>query len=147
MLIQNDPFRDFENLFGASRHTTTPRASMPMDAYRRGDNVWVHIDMPGVSSETLDINVERSVLTVTAERTWNSEESDKPYLSERYQGTLGRQVHLGEGLDAEGIEADLHDGVLTLRIPVAEKAKPRKIQVNTGTAEEAAAIDVESAAV
>ncbi len=147
MLIQNDPFRDFENLFGASRRTATPRASMPMDAYRRGDNVWVHIDMPGVSSETLDINVERSVLTVTAERTWNSEESDKPYLSERYQGTLGRQVHLGEGLDAEGIEADLHDGVLTLRIPVAEKAKPRKIEVNTGTAEEAAAIDVESAAV
>ncbi len=145
MLIQNDPFRDFDSLFGTARRATAPRATMPMDAYRRGDNVWVHIDLPGVSADTLDINVERSVLTVTAERTWDSEEGDKHYLSERYQGTLGRQVHLGEGLDPEGIEADLQEGVLTLRIPVAEKAKPRKIQVTTGQAEEApSAIDVES---
>lgn len=148
MLIQNDPFREVDSLFGAARRAVAPRATMPMDAYRRGDTVWVHIDLPGVAPDSLDINIERSVLTVTAERTWNPEDGDKHYLSERYQGTMGRQVHLGEGLDPSGIEADLHDGVLTLRIPVAEKAKPRKIEVNSGTSsEQAAAIDVESAAV
>ncbi len=145
MLIQNDPFRELDNLFSQARRATTPRATMPMDAYRRGDTVWVHIDLPGVAPDSLEINIERSVLTVTAERSWNSVEGDKPYLSERYQGSMGRQVHLGEGLDSSEIEADLHDGVLTLRIPVAEKAKPRKIQVNSGAKDEAPAIDVESA--
>ena len=100
-----------------------------MDAYRRGSDVWVHIDMPGVTAESIDIDVERNVLTVTGERSWETEDDDQIYLNERVQGVYRRQVHLGEGLDPEGIEADLRDGVLTMRIPVAERAKPRKIQV------------------
>ena len=83
------------------------------------------------------------MLTVTAERSWAREDGDQVYLNERRQGTYRRQVHLGEGLDVDGIEADYHDGVLTLRIPVAERAKPRKIAINTGTP--SAVIDAELA--
>ena len=114
-----------------------------MNAYRRDTDVWVHIDMPGMAVDNVNIDVERDILTVTGERSWQSEESDQVYLNERGQGTYRRQVHLGEGLDADAIEADLHDGVLTLRIPVAEKAQPRKIEVKT----KQPAIDVTSAGV
>ena len=132
MLLQNDPFRDLDVLFSrlGGRATDRPIA-MPMDAYRRGEDVWVHIDLPGVAPDSLDINVERGVLTVSADREWQREEGDQLYIAERPRGTYRRQVHLGEGLDAEHVEADLTDGVLTLRIPVAEVAKPRKISVGT----------------
>ena len=137
MLVQ-DPFRDFDSLFTrAAGRGSTP---MPMDAYRRGSDVWVHVDLPGVSLDSIDVNVERSVLTVTAERNWQLEEDDRVYLSERSRGTFRRQVHLGEGLDPAGIEAAFPDGVLTLRIPVAEQAKPRKIEINS----KPLAINVES---
>jgi HSP20 family protein len=138
MFVQNDPFRQFDALF--DRRPT--KSSMPMDAYRRDGDVWVHIDLPGVSTESLDITVERNVLTVNASRTWAPQDGDKPYLTERRSGSFSRQVHLGEGLDAESIEADYHDGVLTLRIPVAEKAKTKKIAINAGRRDEA--IDVAS---
>ena len=141
MLFNNDPFRDFDNVF-RRLGTTTSAHAMPMDAYRRGEDVWVHVDLPGVSSDSLDINVERNVLTISAERDWAPTEGDRMYLSERVRGTFRRQVNLGEGLDAENIEADLTDGVLTLRIPVAERAKPRKISITTGNS--AAAIEAES---
>jgi HSP20 family molecular chaperone IbpA len=103
-------------------------------------NVWVQIDLPGVAADSVDITVERSVLTVSAERSWQREEGDQVYLAERHRGSFRRQVHLGEGLDADNIEADFTDGVLTLRIPVAEQARARKISVATGRT----AIDVES---
>lgn len=133
MLLQNSPFRELDALF--NQRFTDPRSwdagrPMPMDAYRRGDDVWVHLDLPGVAADSIDISVERNVLTVTAERAAAREDGDRVYLSERHQGSFRRQVSLGEGLDAEGIEADYHDGVLTLRIPVAQVAKPRKITVN-----------------
>lgn len=127
MLIQQSPFRDFDQLF--DRLTTSRGSGVPMDAYRRGDDVWVHIDLPGIDQDSLDITVERAVLTVTAERQWKGQEGDQAYLAERPHGTFRRQVHLGEGLDAERIEASYLDGVLTLHIPVAEKAKPRRIDV------------------
>ena len=133
MLMQNDPFRDFDYLFRGLGRGDAPENRMAMDAYRRGDDVWVHIDLPGVAADAVDISVERSVLTVTAERSYPREEGDQFYLNERRQGTFRRQVHLGENLDVEHIEADYADGVLTLRIPVAEKAKPRKIEVGTRT--------------
>lgn len=136
MLFNNDPFRDFDSLFrdgGFRRLATSASHAMPMDAYRRGEDVWVHVDLPGVTADSLDISVERNVLTITAGRDWAPEEGDRGYLAERPRGRFHRQVHLGEGLDAEHIEADLSDGVLTLRIPVAEKAKPRKISISTGT--------------
>ena len=137
MLIQNDPFRDFDSFF---TRFSGRSAGLPMDAYRRDGDVWVHIDMPGVSADSLDVSVERNVLTVSAERDWQRQEGDQVYLSERTRGSFRRQVHLGDGLDPEGIEADLHDGVLTLRIPIAEKAQPRKIAIGS----DRPAIDVES---
>ncbi len=129
MLLQNSPFRDFDAVFdqlsrGGSSHVA------PMDAYRRGDDVWVHIDLPGVAADSIDVSVERSVLTISAERTFQREDADRMYFSERPRGTFRRQVSLGEGLSADGVEANYHDGVLTLRIPVAAQAKPRKIEVN-----------------
>jgi HSP20 family protein len=136
MLMQNDPF--FEAFFRGPNRTDAHQ--MPMDAYRRGDDVWVHLDLPGVASDSLDISVERNVLTVAAERGWQREEGDQMYLNERSKGSYRRQVHLGESLDPDAIEADLADGVLTLRIPISEKAQPRKI--NIGTRQHA--IDAES---
>jgi HSP20 family protein len=135
MLLQNSPLRDFDTLFEqlAGRSASSSVSAMPMDAYRRGSDVWVHLDLPGISPDSIDISVERNVLTVTGERTWTREEGDRVYLAERPQGTFRRQVTLGDGLDAEGIEADYSDGVLTLRVPVAEKAQPRKIEVKGGS--------------
>ncbi len=137
MLVQNSPFRELDALFN---QRTDPRSAwvsgrpMPMDAYRRGDNVWVHLDLPGVAADSIDISVERNVLTVSAERSYQRQEGDRVYFDERHEGTFRRQVSLGEGLDADGIEADYSDGVLTLRIPVAPQAKPRKISVGSGQA-------------
>ncbi|MEM7338391.1 MAG: Hsp20/alpha crystallin family protein [Actinomycetota bacterium] len=134
MLLQNDPFFNAVlNRFASGAAGT--HAVAPMDAYRRGSDVWVHIDLPGVAADSLDISVERSVLTVTGERWWKRHDGDQVYLADRTQGRFQRQVHLGDGLDTEQIEADYADGVLTLRIPVAEKAKPRKISISARTNE------------
>jgi HSP20 family protein len=143
MLVMNSPFREFDALFDqfAGRGISTASTAMPMDAYRRDSDIWVHLDMPGVAADSLDVSVERNVLTVTGERTWERREGDQMYLAERRSGTFRRQVTLGDGLDAEQIEADYTDGVLTLRIPVAEKAKPRKISVGTGSAPSTPAIE------
>jgi len=130
MFLQTDPFRDLDTLF--SRMTNRQQNAggvMPMDAFRRGSDVWVHIDLPGVKAEDLDITVERNVLTIAAERTWQRQENDQSYFGERYRGSFRRQIQLGDGLDLEHLEADLHDGVLTVRIPVAEQAKPRKVEL------------------
>jgi len=131
MLIQTDPFRDLDTLFSrfAGRQANSGGV-MPMDAFRRGSDVWVHIDLPGVKAENLEITVERNVLTIAAERNWQRQEGDQSYFGERYRGNFRRQIQLGDGLDLENLEADLHDGVLTVRIPVAEQAKPRKVQVS-----------------
>lgn len=134
MLMQTDPFRDFDTLFNRmSSRLGNPAGVMPMDAFRRGSDVWVHIDLPGVKAESLDITVERNVLTISAERDWQRQEGDQPYFAERYRGSFRRQIQLGDGLDLAHLEADLHDGVLTIRIPVAEQAKPRKVVVGTGS--------------
>lgn len=139
MMLQTDPFRDFDALFQrlASRGPNTTGV-MPMDAFRRGSDVWVHIDLPGVKADSLEITVERNVLTIAAERDWQRQEGDQVYFGERYRGSFRRQIQLGDGLDLEHLEADLHDGVLTLRVPVAEQAKPRKVHVGASkTAPEA----------
>ena len=131
VLFQNDPFRELDSMF--KRMGARPRGgaggAMAMDAYRRGSDVWVHLDLPGVSADSIDIDLERNVLTVTAHRDWAAEDDDQVYIAERRRGVFSRQVHLGDSLDAEHIEADFHDGVLTLRIPIAEQAQPRKIAV------------------
>ncbi len=136
MLVMNSPFRELDALFDqvASRSNRSTDAAYPMamDAYRRGDDVWVHLDLPGMATDSLDASVERGVLTITGERSWQREEGDQVYLTERRSGSFRRQVTLGDSLDADGIEADYSNGVLTLRIPVAEQAQPRKITIGTG---------------
>ena len=133
MMIQTDPFRDLDTLFSRmSGRQANSSGVMPMDAFRRGSDVWVHLDLPGVKAESLDITVERNVLTISAERNWQRQEGDQSYFGERYRGAFRRQIQLGDGLDLENLEADLHDGVLTIRIPVAEQAKPRKVPVAQG---------------
>jgi len=129
MMIQTDPFRDLDTIFSRlSGRQQNGGGVMPMDAFR-----------PGVKAESLDITVERNVLTVAAERNWQRQETDQPYFAERYRGAFRRQIQLGDGLDLQNLEADLHDGVLTVRIPVAEQAKPRKVEIgqNRHTAPEA----------
>jgi HSP20 family protein len=139
MLLQNDPFRDIDSWFDrmTGRSPSNGDWPMPMDAYKRGNDLWVDIDLPGVSSDKIDISVERNVLTVSAQRNWERQDGDQAYLAERHRGTYRRQVHLGDGLDADRIEARYDAGVLTLRIPVAEQAQPRKIEVQTETSSRA----------
>lgn len=143
VLFQNDPFRDFDLMLDRMNGKTRSGgpAMMAMDAYRRDTDVWVHLDMPGMSADSIDISLERNVLTVTASRQWAPNDDDQMYISERRTGDFSRQVHLGDGLDADAIEADYHAGVLTLRIPIAEKAQPKKIEVGSSRAD---AIDVTS---
>lgn len=143
MYIQQNGLRDLDQVFDRFIGRGSSSA-MPMDAYRRGDDVWVHVDLPGIDTESLEITVERSVLTISAERSWPTEETDRSYLNERTQGVFRRQVHLGDGLDPERIEASYLDGVLTLHIPIAERAKPRRIEVAVN-APKADAIDAPSA--
>ena len=103
-----------------------------MDAYRRGNHIVVQMDVPGVRPEDLDITVERNVLTVHATRHLDVGEDDERIVGERRHGELVRQLQLGDSLDTQRVEADVTDGVLTLRIPVAETATPRKVEVGTG---------------
>lgn len=132
MLMRHDPFREIERMmstmFDASR---TPR-SLPMDAYRRGDELFVHLDLPGVDPESIDLTVERNVLSVTARRVHDRSETEELYVSERPQGVFQRQVFLGEGLDADAAEVEYVHGVLTIRVPVLESAKPRRIPIAVG---------------
>jgi HSP20 family protein len=95
----------------------------------------VHFDLPGVDPASIDLTVEKNVLTVTAERHWARQEGDEITVSERPQGRFNRQLFLGESLDPEKIKANYDQGVLTLHIPVAERAKPRKVEISAGTPE------------
>ncbi len=130
MLMRFDPFRQFDRL--TSELWNTSRSVMPMDAYRDGDSFVVHFDLPGVDADSIDLTVDRNVLTVRAERRWAPGEGQEVVTSERPQGSFSRQLFLAETLDADHIEASYDAGVLTLRIPVAEKAKPRRIEIATG---------------
>ena len=139
MLMRTDPFRELDRLaqqlVGAG--TTSRPVVMPMDAWREGDNFVLEFDLPGVAPDTLDIDIERNVMTIRAERPARNGDWEM-LASERATGLFSRQLVLGDNLDLEQVSADYHDGVLTLRIPVAEKAKPRKVEINTGAAEKSA---------
>jgi HSP20 family protein len=140
MLLRNtDPFRDLDRLTQQLLGTTNRPVVMPMDAWREGDRFVIELDMPGVSPESIDLDVERNVLTVSAERV--SRNGDWEMLaSERPRGRFSRQLVLGDNLDLERIEASYQGGVVRLTVPVAEKAKPRKIQLNTASDSERTAI-------
>ena len=137
MLMRTDPFRDLDRLaqqFLGVNGTWSRPAVMPMDAYRQGEQFVVHFDLPGVDPSSIDLNVERNVLTVKAERQPTYDEEVELQVAERPRGVFSRQLFLGDTLDADHIEASYDAGVLTLRIPVAEKAKPRKIEISASTA-------------
>ena len=131
MLMRFDPFREFDRLTQQIAGTAR-QPGMPMDAYRHGDRFTVHFDLPGVDPASIDLTVEKNVLSVTAERTWQPQEGQEVLVAERPQGRYSRQLFLGEGLDADRVEASYDNGVLTLVIPVAEQAKPRKVAVSSG---------------
>jgi HSP20 family protein len=132
MLMRFDPFRDLDRLanevFGAAR---TP-ALMPMDCLRTGDTFVVRFDMPGIDVDTLDVSAEDNTLTVHGERRRHDPDDATYLVSERPSGSYRRQLVLGDGLNVDDISADYRDGVLTLTIPVAERAKPRRIEVSRG---------------
>ena len=131
MLTPFDPFRDFDRVFerpcGPARQPT-----MPVDAYRHGDRFMVKVDLPGFDPATIDVTAERDVLSIRAERRWEPIEGDDVVVAERTHGQFARQLFLGEGLDTDRIEARYDNGVLAITIPLAERAKPRKIAVAQG---------------
>ena len=131
MLMRTDPFRDLDRLTQQVFGTAARPAAMPMDAYRKGTDFYVHFDLPGVNPDSIDLTVEQNVLTVRAERTSLAPDAAELIVSERPAGTFTRQLFLGETLDAEAIAADYHTGVLTLTIPVREAAKPRKLTITS----------------
>ncbi|MCX5366820.1 Hsp20/alpha crystallin family protein [Streptomyces sp. NBC_00124] len=137
MLMRTDPFRELDRLTQQLLNTngTWSRPSaMPMDAYREGEEYVIAFDMPGVAADAIDIDVERNMLTVKAERRPVTKADDvQMELSERPLGVFSRQVVLADSLDTEHIQADYDAGVLTLRIPIAERAKPRKIAIGGGS--------------
>lgn len=132
MLMRTDPFRELDRLTDQVFGTLSHPAGMPMDAYRNDDEVVIHLDLPGVDPETVDLDVERNVLTVRAERRTAAPEGAERIASERPVGHFSRQIFLGDTLDPDRTEATYDAGVLTIRIPVAEQAKPRKIQIAGG---------------
>ena len=130
MLKRFDPFREIDRLsqlWGQGR-----QAVMPLDAYRHGDQLVVHLDVPGVDPASIELTVEKNVLTVRAERQAKAGEGSEWLVNERPQGSFSRQLFLGEALDAEHIEASYDHGVLTVTVPVAEAAKPRKVEIAGG---------------
>ena len=140
MLMRTYPFRELDRLTDAVFGTAARPAVMPMDAYRKGDAFYVHFDLRGVNTDSIDLTVEHNVLTVRAERSapWGSgtngsSDAYERIVSERPQGVFTRQLFLGETLDVDNLRADYDAGVLTVTIPVAEQAKPRKVEVKGGS--------------
>ena len=130
MLMRTDPFRELDRLTQQVFGTSARPAFMPMDAWREGDTFRLEFDLPGVQADSIDLDVERNVLTVRAERPVQ-ETAGEQIAAERPRGVFSRQLILGDNLDLENISANYADGVLKLRVPVAEKAKPRKIAVES----------------
>ena len=128
MLIRSEPFREFDRLTEAMLTERQARL-IPVDAYRRGNEFTVHFDLPGVDSRFIELTVEKDLLTVRATRGWVRAEGDQIQIAERAQGDFSRQLFLGEGLDRDHISAAYENGVLTLTVPVAEEAKPRRVEI------------------
>lgn len=132
MLMRTDPFRDFDRLTEAVLGTRARPAVMPMTAYREDGTFVVHLDLPGATADSIDLTVEQNVLTIHAERKPPVGDSAERVVDERSYGVFSRQLFLGDTLDADQLTADYDAGVLTLRIPIAEKAKPRKVEITAG---------------
>jgi HSP20 family protein len=144
MLMRTDPFRDLDRLsqqlLGLTGTTTRPTV-MAMDAWRDGEQFYAEFDLPGIDPDTIDLEVERNVLTIKAERPTLDDQGERELLAaERPRGVFTRQLILGDNLDTEHVEAQYDAGVLRLRVPVAEQAKSRKVLVNASSGKEPQAI-------
>jgi len=131
MLMRTDPFRDLDRLTNAMLGTATRPSTLPMDAYRDQSTFVVQLEIPGVAADSIDLTVEQNVLTVHAERKPSFGQEAERVVGERTYGVFSRQLFLGDTLDADHLTADYEAGVLTIRIPVAEQAKPRKISIGS----------------
>lgn len=136
MLMRTDPFRELDRFAQQAMGTAARPAVMPMDAWREGEVFIVEFDLPGINEDSLDLDIERNVVTVRAERPAVDPNRDM-LATERPRGVFSRQLVLGDNLDTEKIEAAYHEGVLRLSIPVAERAKPRKITIGRGNGHKA----------
>jgi HSP20 family protein len=134
MLLRYDPFRELER---ATEAMWSRSPAIPMDAVRHGDQVFISFDLPGVDPDSIDLTVERDTLTVKAERRFVRAEGDQVLADERRQGAFVRRVLLGDTLDTGRLEASYDHGVLSITIPVAEAAQPRRISVGGGHQREA----------
>jgi len=141
MLMRTDPFPDLDRFAQQALGTTARPAAMPIDAYREGDQFIVHLDIPGVDADSIDLTVEKNVLSVHAERRRSTGENTELLVSERPQGVFSRQLFLGDTLDSDHIEATYTNGVLTLRLPVAERAKPRRVSVSSSAGTSSSSIE------
>lgn len=127
MLMRFDPFRDLDRM--TDQLARTQRSVLAMDAVRDEHEVTIYIDVPGVATDDIDVSIEKNELTVTIERRWRDE--DKQVLSsERPQGSFSRRIMLSDALDLDGLKAKTSDGVLVISIPVAERSKPRRIDIS-----------------
>jgi HSP20 family protein len=143
-LTSYDPFtQEFDRLarrmFGTTNGAVSRRSVMPMDVIRRKDEVELRFDLPGIDPESLEVTVDRGVLTVSAKRAEEYAEGENPYRRERVMGTFTRRVSLSDTIDAEKIDAGYTNGVLSVRLPLLEKAQPRKVEIHTDGQKEIAA--------
>jgi HSP20 family protein len=142
LLTSFDPFVEFDRLarrtFGAG-HWTAVRSAMPMDVIRGKDDVQLRFDLPGVDADSIDVTVDRGVLTVSAKRTAETAEDEKLITRERVTGSFTRRLSLGDNLDSDKIEAAFAEGVLTVRLPLLATAQPRKVEISTDSKKEIAA--------
>jgi HSP20 family protein len=146
MLMRFDPFRELDRLnqdvWASTRRPSSP--VMPLDAYQQGDRFVVNFDLPGIDPSSIDLTVEKNVLTVRAERRWQVPDDVDVVVAERPQGSFSRQLFLGETLDTERIAAGYDQGVLSVSIPVAEAAKPRRVEIGNSGGGKATAITAEA---
>jgi HSP20 family protein len=142
LLTTFDPFAEFDRLAQralGTTGTTRPRSGMRMDAIRRADDIELRFDLPGIDPDSIEVTVDRGALTVSAKRAEEYAEGEKPFIRERVMGSFTRRVYLADTADTENIEAGFDAGVLTVRIPVQEQAKARKVEVRTEAKAEIAA--------
>ncbi len=131
MLLRTDPFREIDRLFEAATQARELARAIPVNAVRRGDKVDVSFDLPGVEHDSIDLSVERNQLTLSTERLHDRQDGDDWLVAERPAGRFTRTVFLGDNLDSQGIDASYVDGVLHVTVPVAERAKPRKVEISS----------------
>jgi HSP20 family protein len=128
LLTSFDPFAEFHRAFGSADRSP---AAVRMDAIRRENEVELRFDLPGIDADSIDVTVDRGVLSVSARRSEEYAENEKPFVRERVMGSFTRRLRLSDTVDAEQIAASYDDGVLTVRVPFAERALPRKIEIST----------------